>query len=98
MFNAEARKYVNEAVLTVSPAPDVARRSHEDTDVAPSMGTGAGVDTAARVATGAVPVVADVESDSPVTQPYSPIVLADSVRLFELLLVFVGGIVAYISC
>ena len=49
------------------------------------------------VATG-VPAADDVAPDRPVRPPYSPIVLADSVRLFELLLVFLGGIVAYVTC
>jgi Undecaprenyl-phosphate glucose phosphotransferase len=108
MFNAEARKYKNEEVLPVSPAPDVARRNQEDADVAPSLapslvpnvdpsdGASGGANAAARVAT--VPVADDVAPDRPVRPPYSPIVLADSVRLFELLLVFLGGMVAYVAC
>src|SRR5438067_10357629 len=35
------------------------------------------------------------ESTAP---PYSPIVLAGSVRLFELLVVFLAGVIAYLSC
>jgi len=51
--------------------------------------TVAGLQEAARAA------AATAEAPPP---PYSPIVLADSVRLFELLLVFLAGIGAYLAC
>ena len=41
---------------------------------------------------------AAITAETPSAPPYSPIVLAGSVRLFELLLVFLAGIVAYLSC
>src|SRR3954447_15789036 len=74
MFNAEARKYITEEVLSASRSPDAARRGQQ--------------------ATGEAAITAE----APSAPPYSPIVLAGSVRLFELLLVFLAGIVAFVSC